>query len=62
MKRQYHTPEGIVLREATKEELDFEWNMKRDTPDFQLMRDCLAELTGKTKEEVEAVMKKNYRG
>jgi hypothetical protein len=62
MKRQYHTPEGIIEREPTQSELDFEWEMKKNSSDFQMMVKSMAELTGKTEQEVEDSFKKNYKG
>ena len=62
MLRQYHTPDGVFTREPTQEELDFEWEMKKNGPDFQMLIDSIAELLGKTIKEVEDVMKKNYKG
>jgi ATP-dependent protease ClpP protease subunit len=60
--RQYHTPTGTYLAEPSQKELDMEWEMKKNSPDFQMMKDTIAELTGKTVKEVEATMKKNYKG
>lgn len=62
MKRQYFTPDGVIEREPTQAELDFEWDMKKNGPDFKMMKDTIAELVGKTPEEVEATMKKHYKG
>jgi len=62
MLRQYHTPEGVIVREPTQEELDREWEIRKYAPDFQMMVNTLAELTGKTLQEVEDVMKTHYKG
>jgi len=62
MKRQYHTPHGIIERDPSQEELDMEFEMKKSSSDFQMMRDSIAELTGKSSQEVEDTMKKHYKG
>jgi hypothetical protein len=36
--------------------------MKKNSPDFQMMVKSMAELTGKTEQEVEDSFKKNYKG
>jgi hypothetical protein len=60
--RQYHTPEGVIEREPTQAELDFEFEMKKNTPDFQMMVKSVAELTGKTEQKVEDTFKKHHKG
>ena len=62
MLRQYHTPQGIIEREPTQGELDREFEMKKESPDFQTMVKTIAELTGKTEKEVEGTFKKHYKG
>ena len=62
MLRQYHTPQGIIEREPTQEELDHEFEMERVSPTFQRQVKVLAELTGKTEKEVEDCFKKSYTG
>lgn len=62
MLRQYHTPQGVITREPTQEELDREFEMKKGGPDFQMTTNVLAELLEKTTKEVEDTFKKHYKG
>jgi hypothetical protein len=62
MLRQYHTPEGIIEREPSQEELDKEFEMMKISAEFQMIMRSISELTGKKTGEVEAVFKKHYRG